>query len=183
MNDNTSPVAHSNGNPRPRSKVVTVISWVMIVHWGLSFLVGAAVLFLIQHFLTEDFLGFAYTDDGLEGPRFWFGRIFGFLIPLLWISLPLAVLFIISALGVLWRAEWGRVASIFLLIVSTLLSLFSNGFAYHALYGFYLSADSISAMPLVQFVVTSGVSVALLTAFHAYVIYKLTRPEIRAEFR
>jgi len=182
VSQTTLPEAAMSPEQRPKSKFVTVIAWVSIVYWSLNAVFSTAVLFLVR-FTIGDFL------RGFEGMNE-IPRTAGYLVtlmlqsiePLLLLSILSGFVLIIASIGLLQRHNWARILYVVMIVLLILQSVIGGAFTVVVLFSFLPHLGS-EAIPGVFGGIVGGLgSSAVYLALYGFVAWKLTRPDIRAEF-
>ncbi|MGH8062414.1 MAG: hypothetical protein ACREO7_10445 [Pseudoxanthomonas sp.] len=173
-----------------RSEFVTVMAWISLA-LGLmgvasGIVQGVMLLAMPADRMLQGLLGTIAPETQLPSAILW---IFGNLGLLNFLSLLSSALFAVVSYGLLKRFEWGRVGFVLFLVGSALAGLFGAAAFVHflALANGMTAAEIADIDPAFQSI-QSAMKVAMLVAallvavLHGAIIWKLYRPEIRAEF-
>jgi hypothetical protein len=175
---------------KQRSEFVTVMAWISLA-LGLmgvasGIIQGVMLLAMPADRMVQDLLGTIAPEAQLPSAMLW---IFGNLGLLNFLSLLSSALFAAVSYGLLKRFEWGRVGFVLFLATSALAGLLGAAAFVHflALANGMTTAEIADIDPAFQSL-QSAMKVAMLVAalliavLHGAIIWKLYRPEIRAEF-
>ena len=173
-----------------RSEFVTVMAWISlalgVAGMASGIVQGMMLLAMPTDRMLHDFLGVIAPEAQLPPAMLW---VFGNLGLLNFLSLLSSALFAMVSYGVLKRFEWGRVGFVLFLAASALAGLSGAAVFVHFLSVAYgMNGTDIAAIDpafqsLQSAMKTAMVVAALLIAvLHGAIIWKLYRPEIRAEF-
>lgn len=161
-----------------RSSLVTAFGWVMLV----AGLMGTVGLGLNMAFLAmyegQNGGAFITPEDAPDLPPLFF-QILDRIWLILGVTLISCLFMAAAGLGVVRRHEWGRLLSIILLGVSVVWSFVA---AFVSLRADAASMDGAMMPQAVSIAMNFGLAL-LTTALHGWIIWKLTRPEVRAEFK
>lgn len=165
---------------RPRSTFVTVVAWGMLVY-GILLTTLMSVLYLLLPDLGELMRGAEPVPD-MERVAAFLAWLFGNSHTILLVSVLLYLLHVAAGIGLLQRAEWGRLLTVgvsILMIVASLANLSVGAYLYWEIH--HLMDDSVHT-----FTITTSISTGVITIFwiglYAWIVYRLTRPGIRLEF-
>jgi hypothetical protein len=174
----------------PRSEFVTVMAWISLA-LGLmgvasGIMQGVMLLAMPADRMAQDLLGVVAPETQVPPAILW---IFGNLGLLNFLSLLSSALFAAVSYGLLKRFEWGRVGFVLFLAASALASILGAAVFVHFLslaYGM-TGAEIAEIDPAFQSMqsamkVAMVVAALLIAVLHGAIIWKLYRPEIRAEF-
>jgi hypothetical protein len=169
-----------------RSQFVTALAWFSIVIAALamcsSLLQNIFVHVFLPNTTIEQFQQAA--DANVVPPALMF--VFKHMKTILLVYLLMTIVLLIVSIALLKRKEWGRVAFIALLAIGTL-----SGFAplfFPISVADFLPKDVAGVDPNIAADFALGFKIVLIlltllfVALHGWIIYKLCRPEIRAEF-
>jgi len=173
-----------------RSEFVTVMAWISLA-LGLmgvvsGILQGAMLLALPTDRMVQDFLAMVAPGAQLPSAMAW---VFGNLGLLNFLSLLSSVLFAAVSYGLLKRFEWGRVGFALFLAASALAGIVGAAvFAHFLSVAYDMNDAGIAGIDPAFQRMQSAMKVAMVVAallvavLHGAIIWKLYRPEIRAEF-
>jgi len=173
-----------------RSEFVTVMAWISLA-LGLMGVVsgimqGVMLLAMPADRMVHDLLGAIAPETRLPPAILW---IFGNLGLLNFLSLLSSALFAAVSYGLLKRFEWGRVGFVLFLAASALAGILGAAVFVHFLSLAYdmTGAEIADIDPAFQSMqsamkVAMVVAALLIAVLHGAIIWKLYRPEIRAEF-
>ncbi|KAF1715523.1 hypothetical protein CSC74_13195 [Pseudoxanthomonas yeongjuensis] len=174
----------------PRSEFVTVMAWISlalgIAGVASGIVQGMMLLALPTDRMLHDFLGVIAPEAQLPPAMLW---VFGNLGLLNFLSLLSSALFAAVSYGLLKRFEWGRVGFVLFLAASALAGLLGAIAFVHVLsLASGMGATDIAELDPAFQSLQSAMKVAMIAAallvaiLHGAIIWKLYRPEIRAEF-
>ena len=173
-----------------RSEFVTVMAWISLA-LGLmgvasGIMQGVMLLAVPADRMLHDLLGVIAPEAQLPSAMLW---IFGNLGLLNFLSLLSSALFAVVSYGLLKRFEWGRVGFVLFLAASALVGLFGAAVFVHflSLASGMTGAEIAEIDPAFQSLqsamkVAMIVAALLIAVLHGAIIWKLYRPDIRAEF-
>ena len=177
-------------NAPQRSEFVTVMAWISLA-LGLAgvasgIMQGVMLLAIPADRMIHDLLGAVAPEAQLPSAMLW---IFGNLGLLNFLSLLSSALFTVVSYGLLKRYEWGRVGFVLFLAASALAGILGVAVFVHflSLASGMAGADIAEIDPAFQSL-QSAMKVAMIVAalliaiLHGAIIWKLYRPDIRAEF-
>jgi len=175
----------------PRSEFVTVMAWISLALGvaGVASGVAQGLMLLVTPVDRELQELLAAIAPGVELPPAlrWTIDHLGLLN---FLSLLSSALFTAVSYGLLKRFEWGRVGFALFLAASALAGVLGAAAFVHALppADGMAAADIAAIDPAFQGLQSAmklvmGVGAALIAALHGAIIWKLYRPEIRAEFK
>ena len=168
----------TNIQPRPRTTLVSVFGWVMLVLGIIMALVGILNLVIFSLVSQSDDAELVSREDMVDLPAIipWVVENINLILAGLIVS---SLLMAVAGFGVVKRQNWGRQLSILLLAVSIVWAFAGGGMG---MMGQGDSPESGSVL-LGPIVVAMNIGLALLTAaLHGWLIWKLRSPEIRGEF-
>jgi hypothetical protein len=173
-----------------RSEFVTVMAWISLA-LGLmgvasGIMQGVMLLAMPADRMAQDLLGVVAPETQVPPAIPW---IFGNLGLLNFLSLLSSALFAAVSYGLLKRFEWGRVGFALFLAASALAGILGAAVFVHFLslaYGM-TGAEIAEIDPAFQSMqsamkVAMVLAALLIAVLHGAIIWKLYRPEIRAEF-
>ncbi len=162
---------------RPRTTLISVFGWVMLVVGALTTAVSTINLVLLSWMASENGGELIPAEDLAELPPL-FSWTVDNLIPVLGFMIVSSVFMAVAGFGVVRRQNWGRLLSIILLAGSIV-----GGFV-TAWFGMRTSAEMAEDLQLGLVLVTAyNIGLAVLTAaLHGWIIWKLRTPAIRSEF-
>jgi hypothetical protein len=147
---------------------------------------GAMLLAMPAEHMLQELLGAIAPEAQLPPAISW---IFANLGLLNFLSLLSSALFAAVSYGLLKRFEWGRVGFVLFLAASALIGLLGAAFFVHflSLANGMTGAEIAEIDPAFQSLQSAMKTVMIVAALliallHAAIIWKLCRPEIRAEF-
>ncbi len=162
----------------PRSTLVSAFGWVMLMA-GLLGVVGLGLSMAFFAFYEGENGGvFITPDEAREQPPIFF-QILEHIWLILGLSWASCLVMGIAGLGVVRRQEWGRLLSILLLAISVLTSFVG---AFVSLRADAATMDGAMMPRVISIALNFGMAL-LTTALHGWIIWKLTTPAIRAEFK
>ena len=173
-----------------RSEFVTIMAWISLA-LGLmgvasGIMQGMMLLAMPTDRMLHDFLDVVAPEAQLPSAMLW---IFGNLGLLNFLSLLSSALFAVVSYGLLKRFEWGRVGFVLFLAASALAGLLGAAAFVHflSLASGMTSAEIAEIDPVFQSLQSAMkavvvVAALLIAVLHGAIIWKLYRPEIRAEF-
>lgn len=187
---NTPPPLHP---PRPAASFVTVLAWIGIalgllgVAYGL--LQGLLSLLLPADYYLRMLNPYGGPAPTLPQPFQW---IYTHMAAASLLSTTLSAVFLAVSWGLLKRREWGRRGFIALLVLGTLSQLGSLALL-PRLVDFMLAVQGSALLPgqtlppefvafMRVFMLAFGALFLVFAGFHAWIVWKLCRPRIRAEF-
>ena len=174
-----------------RSEFVTIMAWISLA-FGLvgvasGIIQGVMLLAMPADRMLQDLLGAIAPEAQLPSAMLW---IFGNLGLLNFLSLLSSALFAAVSYGLLKRFEWGRMGFVLFLAASALIGVFGaarlrplpvpgqrrhDRHRDHRNRPHFPSLQSAMKMAMI-------VAALLIAVLHGAIIWKLYRPEIRAEF-
>ncbi|MBR9978172.1 MAG: hypothetical protein KFH87_08795 [Bacteroidetes bacterium] len=166
--------------PGSRSTSVTVIAWGMLVY-GILLTTLMGFFYLILPDLGELMRGAEPVPD-MERIAAILTWLLGNMHVMLLVSVFLYLLHVGAGIGLLQRAEWGRLLAVgisLLMIFASLINLSVGAYLYREIY--HVMDDSMRSFTI-STSVSTVVMTLLWTGLYAYIVYKLTRPEIREEY-
>lgn len=174
-----------------RSEFVTVMAWISLA-LGLmgvasGIMQGVMLLAMPADRMMQDLLGVIAPGEAQLPPAILW--VFGNLGLLNFLSLLSSALFAVVSYGLLKRFEWGRVCFVLFLAASALAGILGATVFVHflSLASGMTGAEIAEIDPAFQSLqsamkVAMIVAALLIAALHGAIIWKLYRPEIRAEF-
>jgi hypothetical protein len=174
----------------PRSEFVTVMAWISlalgVAGVASGIVQGVMLLSMPTDRMLHDFLGVVAPEAQLPSAMLW---LFGNLGLLNFLSLLSSALFAVVSYGLLKRFEWGRVGFVLFLATSALIGILGAAVFVHflSLANGMTSAEIAEIDPVFQSLQSAMktamvVAALLIVVLHGAIIWKLYRPEIRAEF-
>jgi len=165
----------------PKSKFVTVTAWVSIVYWALGAVLSTVILFLLRIVLGDHLPGFADTNAFPHLAGYLFKLMLQSIEPLLLLSILSSFILLIASIGLLQRHNWARILYVVMIVLLIVQNIIGSAFSIVFLYS-VLSVAGSDAIPGAVGMASGLVSGVMYLALYAFVAWKLTRPDIRAEF-
>lgn len=174
-------------SPKKKSTFVNVIAWLMMGFGAFGLLFGSVQLFLFSHFMQDDF----YEETISPG-----GDIIDQVISISFRYLPyvLGVVLVAYALQILvgyglWkRLKWAWMASL-AVFAMMLMGTIAMGVGQQLIYSFIFSGLSDPGLAESEFFsiqlivrLMAGMMMLAFAGLWAWILYRLSRPAIRAEF-
>ncbi len=164
--------------PCPRSTLVSIFGWVMLVLGILLTLVFLLNLVLFSLVIQAEGTELVSAEELADMPAL-IPRVMEHMGLVLGVMIILSLVGAVAGFGVVRRRDWGRRLSIFLLAASIVWALVGGAMGMEGL-GDFPGPEGENMGPIIM-AMNLG-SVLLTAVLHGWLIWKLRTPEVRGEF-